>query len=134
MPPIQVDTKKGNYRFLQRCEDCDHERWNKAQDADEFDAILRLSAALAAGDSRDSGGGAGGGRGGGDRRRQQQQPSSGRGAGKRAPSGRGGRGSRGGRGKAGRGGGGGGRGKGGKDQQKYSKAGGITTPSRRGIW
>ena len=45
MQPVAVDTKKGGYRILQRClsEGCGHERWNKAQDGDDFDAILRIS-------------------------------------------------------------------------------------------
>ena len=46
MQPVAVDTKKAGYRILQRClgEGCGHERWNKAQDGDDFDAILRISA------------------------------------------------------------------------------------------
>jgi hypothetical protein len=43
MPPIAGDTKKGNYRIFQRCEGCGHERWNKAQERDDFDMVLKVS-------------------------------------------------------------------------------------------
>jgi hypothetical protein len=44
MQPVAVDTKKAGYRILQRCVGCEHERWNKAQDDDDFEAILQISA------------------------------------------------------------------------------------------
>jgi len=44
MQPVAVDTKKAGYRILQRCVGCEHERWNKAQDGDDFEAILQISA------------------------------------------------------------------------------------------
>jgi hypothetical protein len=31
MRPVEVDTKASGYRIFQRCEDCGHERWNRAQ-------------------------------------------------------------------------------------------------------
>ena len=67
MPPVILDSRKGGYRFLQRCLDCGHERWNKAQTQDSFDAVLAVSS------HQDEGGGAprgrrGGGGGGGGKR------------------------------------------------------------------
>mmetsp|Transcript_24837 Transcript_24837/g.36623 ORF Transcript_24837/g.36623 Transcript_24837/m.36623 type:complete len:184 (+) Transcript_24837:31-582(+) len=46
MPPVVIDMKKGNYRFLQRCQICGHERWNKAQQNDSFNMIVLLSSSL----------------------------------------------------------------------------------------
>jgi hypothetical protein len=59
MPPVQLDDRKGQYRYLQRCVLCGHERWNKQQDGDDFEAILAMSSA------RDSGGRSGSGNSGG---------------------------------------------------------------------
>jgi len=44
MTPIQVDRKKGEYRILHRCVDCGHEKWNKANKADDFEVILQIAA------------------------------------------------------------------------------------------
>ena len=86
MQPVAVDTKKAGYRILQRClgEGCGHERWNKAQDGDDFDAILRISALLCVevGPSQSPrGGGKAKGRrqgGGNDARRGKQKSKGGR--------------------------------------------------------
>jgi hypothetical protein len=68
MAPVVVENKKSSYRIFQRCVDCGHERWNKAQDGDEFEMILEI----ASGDgqetksgSRKGGRGKGRGKGGG---------------------------------------------------------------------
>eukprot|EP01045_Picozoa_sp_COSAG04_P048488 COSAG04_NODE_18623_length_436_cov_1.080119_1_plen_73_part_01 len=58
MPPVLLDEKKGRYRFLQRCQDCGHERWNKQQDGDDFEAVLRVASARDVG-ARVVGGGRG---------------------------------------------------------------------------
>eukprot|EP00930_Biecheleria_cincta_P008824 TRINITY_DN110405_c0_g1_i1.p1 TRINITY_DN110405_c0_g1~~TRINITY_DN110405_c0_g1_i1.p1 ORF type:complete len:249 (+),score=31.77 TRINITY_DN110405_c0_g1_i1:47-748(+) len=47
MAPIGIDTKSGDYRILQRCGSCGHERWNKRQDQDNFDTLLEISAGAA---------------------------------------------------------------------------------------
>lgn len=89
MKPVAVDTKKGNYRILQRCIDCDHERWNKRQEKDDFQALLDVSALQAEEKVRVRGGGGRaskvGGRGGGDsdRRRGRDRGKKGDKAGKR---------------------------------------------------
>lgn len=44
MPPVSVETKKGDYRILHRCVTCGHERWNKAAKEDEFEVILQIAA------------------------------------------------------------------------------------------
>ena len=52
MAPVAVDAgkKAGHaHRILQRCAACGHERWNKAQAQDDFEAIL----AVVAGQGRD---------------------------------------------------------------------------------
>ena len=54
MPPVFVDDKNGEFRYLQRCELCGHERWNKRQDVDDFDAILAISTQHDAGAGRGS--------------------------------------------------------------------------------
>jgi len=79
MPPVQLDDKRGQYRYLQRCEDCGHERWNKQQEGDDFEAILRISSV------RDKGRGSngrGGGGGKGGRGRGGQRGGRGRGGGR----------------------------------------------------
>ena len=43
MRPVFVDIRGGRYVILHRCESCGHEKWNKAADNDDFEAILRLS-------------------------------------------------------------------------------------------
>lgn len=43
MKPVSVDIRSGEYVILHRCEPCGHEKWNKAADNDDFEAILRLS-------------------------------------------------------------------------------------------
>jgi L-aminopeptidase/D-esterase-like protein len=44
MFPVAIDQgKKGQNRILQRCT-CGHERWNKVQDNDDFEAILAIVA------------------------------------------------------------------------------------------
>ena len=40
MQPVGVDTKRAKNVVLQRCVLCGHERWNKTQDNDDFEAIL----------------------------------------------------------------------------------------------
>ena len=62
MEPVAIATKKGAHRVLQRCVECEHERWNKTQEYDDFEAILRISTLSTA--SRGGGGGSGGGKGG----------------------------------------------------------------------
>eukprot|EP00928_Gymnodinium_smaydae_P036151 TRINITY_DN25306_c0_g1_i1.p1 TRINITY_DN25306_c0_g1~~TRINITY_DN25306_c0_g1_i1.p1 ORF type:complete len:196 (-),score=18.21 TRINITY_DN25306_c0_g1_i1:351-881(-) len=46
MAPVGVDTKNGEYRIFQRCEECGHERWNRRQEQDDFDMILKISAGV----------------------------------------------------------------------------------------
>lgn len=96
MAPVAVDAgkKAGHaHRILQRCAACGHERWNKAQAQDDFEAIL----AVVAGQGRDPDAADG------DTRRQRQKPQhGGRGSGGKRGGGGGGRGA-GGRGAAGRG-------------------------------
>ena len=43
MEPVVVENKKQSYRIFQRCVDCGHERWNKAQVADCFETILDIA-------------------------------------------------------------------------------------------
>ena len=101
MQPIGVDTKKGLNRILQRCELCGHERWNKQQEQDDFEAILKVVA---------------------EQGQEQEDQQADRGHGGRAKGGRRGKGSKGGAvGSKGRGGDGGKGGKGGGGREGKGK-------------
>jgi hypothetical protein len=44
MKPIEVESKKGEYRILLRCTRCQVERWNKASKHDDFEILLQIMA------------------------------------------------------------------------------------------
>lgn len=66
MTPITADVRGTEYRVLQRCQLCDHERWNKVRDTDNFQVVLHLTS-QACPELRPSRGGAATGRGRGGR-------------------------------------------------------------------
>ena len=43
MAPIQVSTKKSNYRIEFECEKCNKRIWNKANKNDNFETILQIA-------------------------------------------------------------------------------------------
>ena len=43
MRPVAVEKRGDEYRILQRCEVCGHERWNKSSSEDDFEALLALA-------------------------------------------------------------------------------------------
>jgi hypothetical protein len=44
MEPIDIESKKGEYRILLRCTRCQVERWNKASKQDDFEILLQIMA------------------------------------------------------------------------------------------
>ncbi len=44
MEPIDVESKKGEYRILLRCTLCQVEHWNKASKQDNFEILLQVMA------------------------------------------------------------------------------------------
>ncbi len=44
MAPVGIETKKGEYVLVHRCQTCGHKKRNNASPGDDFDELIRIAA------------------------------------------------------------------------------------------
>jgi len=43
MEPVDAEKKRGQWRILYRCQECDHKHWNRLGPDDDFSLVIKLT-------------------------------------------------------------------------------------------